>query len=473
MRRAARPIPALLALAAAGLAACREATPPQDAAPLPLHGAVLILLDTVRADHCSAYGHVRPTTPALERLAKRGALFENAISSAPWTLPAVASLLSGEPPGRALDPARRRLRRSLVEILHRAGIRTAAFTEGGFVSREFLLDRGFDDYSEEEGPVRRAADGQAPRAPGPGSVERTFANARRWLAQHSAERFFLFVHTYEAHAPYTRHTFTAGLAPGRVGSELRIDTIARITRGELRLDPDELRYVDALYDGGIRAADDEVGRLLDALAALGLDERVLVIVTSDHGEDLGDLFPARTASHGHALKDALVRVPLVVADPRDPAPGRRIASQVRLLDVLPTVTAALGAPYAFETEGRDLGPLLRGEETTPQRVAFGGDTSAGPPREFLRAAGHKYIERTGDDPTGALVPPPPERQLFDLAADPREQHDLAAERPELVQAFAQALALRRGAATGAAPSRDLDTLPPELRERLRSLGYAD
>jgi arylsulfatase A-like enzyme len=146
---------------------------------------------------------------------------------------------------------------------------------------------------------------------------------------------------------------------------------------------------------------------------------------------------------------------------------------VRLLDVLPTVTAALGAPYAFETEGRDLGPLLRGDETTPERVAFGGETSAGPPREFLRTAGHKYIERTGDDPSGALVPPPPERQLFDLAADPREQRDLAAAQPELAQAFAQALALRRGTPAGAAPSRDLDALPPELQQRLRSLGYAD
>ncbi len=472
MRRAARPIPALLALAAAGLAACRDATPPEAAAPVPLQGAVLILLDTVRADHCSAYGYARPTTPALERLARQGVLFENAISSAPWTLPAVASLLSGEPPGRALDPERRRLRRSLVEVLHRAGIRTAAFTEGGFVSREFLFDRGFDDYSEEEGPVRRTTAGDGPRAAGPGSVERTFAKARRWLEAHGEERFFLLVHTYEPHAPYTRHMFTAGLSRGRIGSALRIDTIARLTRGELRLDPEERLYVEALYDGGIRAADDEVGRLLDHLAALGLAERVLVIVTSDHGEDLGDRYPARTASHGHALHDALVRVPLVVADPRDPAPGRRISQQVRLLDVLPTVAVQLGAPYAFETEGQELGPLLRGEETQ-QRVAFGGDTSAGPPREFLRAAGHKYIERTGDDPEGALEPPPPARQLFDLAADPREERNLAGARPEIAEAFARALALRRRALAGDVPSRDLGGLPPELRARLRSLGYAD
>jgi arylsulfatase A-like enzyme len=470
VRRAARRRLALIALAAAGLTGCRDAQAPGPAAP-PLRGAVLILLDTVRADHCSAYGYARPTTPALERLARRGALFENAISSAPWTLPAVASLLSGEPPGRALDPETRRLRRSLVEILRRAGIRTAAFTEGGFVSREFLFDRGFDEYREEEGPVRRAAPGEAAPAPGSGSVERTFENARRWLAQHGSERFFLFVHSYEPHAPYRRHAFTAGLAPGRIGDALRIDTISRMTRGELQLDEAELRYVEALYDGGIRAADDEVGRLLDRLEALHLDDEVLVVVTSDHGEDLGELYPARAASHGHALHDALVRVPLVIADPALPQRGVRVRAQVRLLDVLPTVVARLGAPFAGEIEGRDLGPLLRGEETLP-RIAFGGSTSAGPPREFVRGAGHKYIERTGEDAQRELAPTPPERQLFDLEADPREQRDLAALRPDLVAAFARELALRREAA-GGSPSGDLDALTPELRERLLSLGYGD
>jgi len=456
----------------AGLAGCSEradAPAPVDP-PAPLQSAVLVLLDTVRADHCSAYGYARPTTPALERLARRGVLFENAISSAPWTLPAVASLLAGEGAPRALDGERGTLRRSLVEVLHRAGIATAAFTEGGFVSRDFLLDRGFDAWVEEEGHVRRTPPGATPQPPGSGSAARTFAHAARWLAQQGERRFFLLVHTYEPHTPYTDRRFAAELPVGRVGPSLRMGMVRDIQRGELRLEPEELRYVEALYDGDIRAADDELGRFLDALDAEGLSERTLVVVTSDHGEDLGDLDPQFTASHGHALKDPLVRVPLVVADPTDPRPGRRVEAQVRLVDVLPTIAARLGAPHALEIEGRDLGPLLRGEEVEP-RIAFGGDTRLGPARQFVRTGAHKYIERS--DGADAAAPEAPARELFDLATDPREQHDLAAEQPALADAFSRLLAERRGQGPQGPSTPPLETLPQPLQERLRALGYAD
>lgn len=437
----------------------------------PLQGAVLVLIDTVRADHCSAYGYGRPTTPALERLARRGVLFENAITSAPWTLPAVAALLAGERVPRSLDAERGTLRHSLVEVLHRAGIATAAFTEGGFVSRDFLFDRGFDSWVEEEASVHRTAPG-APANAGSGSVARTFSNAARWLGQRRGARFFALVHTYEPHTPYMDRRFAAGLAPGRIGPALRMDAVRQLQSGALRLEPEERRYVEALYDGDIRAADDQLGRLLDALDSERLADRTLVVVTSDHGEDLGDLDPRFTASHGHALKDPLVRVPLVVADPAEPRPGRRVSQQVRLIDVLPTIAARLGAPHALRIEGRDLGSLLRGEETEP-RLAFGGENWIGPAQEFVRSAGHKYIERTGAEATDAPPPGAPARQLFDLATDPGEQHDLAAERPELADTFARLLAEQRGASPAAAHRPALHELPQPLQERLRSLGYAD
>jgi arylsulfatase A-like enzyme len=240
-----------------------------------------------------------------------------------------------------------------------------------------------------------------------------------------------------------------------------------IQRGEIRLEPRELRYIEALYDGDIRAADDALGRLLEALEAQGLTERTLVVVTSDHGEDLGDLDPQRAASHGHALKDPLVRVPLVIADPSDPRPGRRIAAQVRLVDVLPPIAARLGAPHALEIEGRDLGPLLRGEALEP-RVAFGGDTRVGPARRFVRTDAHKYIERH-DAVAGAA----PGRELFDLAADPREQRDVAAEQPDVAEVFSRMLAERNGTEPARAIAPPLDALPAPLQERLRALGYTD
>ncbi|HEX5068504.1 MAG TPA: sulfatase [Myxococcota bacterium] len=461
MRRSSRRSAAWLWLAVS-LLACSDSAAPRAAADAPLQGAVLVVLDTVRADHCSAYGYARPTTPSLERLAQRGVLFENAISSAPWTLPAVASLLAGDGAAHALDGGNGSLRRSLVEILHRAGIATAAFTEGGFVSRDFLFDRGFDAWIEEEGNVRRAPVGTEHR-PGRGSAARTFERATAWLARQRDGRFFLLVHTYEPHTPYTDRRFAAELPEGRLGADLRMGMVRDIQRGEIRLEPQELRYIEALYDGDIRAADDALGRLLDALEAQGLAERTLVVVTSDHGEDLGDLDPQRAASHGHALKDPLVRVPLVIADPTDPRPGRRVAAQVRLVDVLPTIAARLGAPHALEIEGRDLGPLLRGEDAEP-RVAFGGDTRIGPARRFVRTQAHKYIEAHGDGSA---------RELFDLAADPREQRDVAAEQPEVAEALSRMLAERSGAEPARAAAPALDALPAPLQERLRALGYAD
>jgi len=159
----------------------------------------------------------------------------------------------------------------------------------------------------------------------------------------------------------------------------------------------------------------------------------------------------------------------VIVDPADPRPGRRVAAQVRLVDVLPTIAARLGAPHALEIEGRDLGPLLRGEASEP-RVAFGGDTRVGPARRFVRTHAHKYIERHGDvgDMSGA-----PARELFDLAADPREQRDVAAEQPEVAEALSRMLAERSGTAPAGASAPSLDALPAPLQERLRALGYAD
>jgi arylsulfatase A-like enzyme len=165
-------------------------------------------------------------------------------------------------------------------------------------------------------------------------------------------------------------------------------------------------------------------------------------------------------------------VPLIVADPAEREPGRRVGQQVRLLDVLPTIAARLAAPHALQIEGRDLGPLLRGGQDEP-RLAFGGDTRVGPPREFVRTAVHKYIERTDVEPQAGLLPEAPARQLFDLSADPGEQRDLAAERPDLADAFARLLAERRGGDPHASSTPLLAELPEPLQERLRALGYAD
>jgi len=155
-----------LALCAVGCGEAREG--PQ--------GVILVLLDTVRADHLGCYGYERPTSPRLDRLASEGARFDQAIAAAPWTLPSVASLLSGEHPERAYTP--QGLRSSVVETLRGAGVRTAAFTEGGYVSGHFGFGRGFEFWEEEQGAVQLPQPGLA-YDPGPRGGGESSARLRR------------------------------------------------------------------------------------------------------------------------------------------------------------------------------------------------------------------------------------------------------------------------------------------------------
>jgi arylsulfatase A-like enzyme len=434
----------VLVLASLLAPACR-------AEPAPARGVVLVVLDTLRADRLGCYGYQRrPTSPRLDALAGEAVLFESAISHAPWTVASVASILSGFPDMRAFDG---QLRRSLVEELTAAGVRTAAFTEGGYFTAAFGFDLGFEEFHEEH-----YLHG--------GSIEKTFDAALAWLAQRDESRFFLLVHSYEAHMPYEHTTFSAGLEPARFGPHFTEEAHRAVSSGELVLSAHELEVLEALYDGGVQACDREVGRLLDGLEDLGLRDETVVIVTSDHGEELAEgRFPSFAGNHGHALFEELVHVPLIVARPR--AEARRVAQQVRSMDVLPTALELLRVSVPEDVEGRSLVPLLEGRPETVERLASGGSIEEGPERRFVRLHGHKLVLRLEEPEPGSPFEHVPELELFDLRADPGERDDLALQRPEVLSAL-RAIAEARSDA-GFDPEALL--IPPELTEQLRALGY--
>jgi arylsulfatase A-like enzyme len=458
-------IPFVAAAVTLGIAALQFFT-----APPPLQGAILIVLDTMRADRVSAYGHGRTTTPNIDALARDGVLFEQAISAAPWTLPSFASLLTG----RFLDDGftarreRKRLNGSLIDALRAAGYKTGGFTEGGYVSRAFGIDQGFSTYVEEEGPVRLQVPGQAQRSKPQGSIHRTFAAAKTWLNELGGENFFLLIHTYEPHTPYRRHEFTEGLPRGSVGDSLEIPALARVRKGQLATHAADREYIGALYDSGIYEADQHVGALLNELDTLGLRDRTLLVITSDHGEELGDRYPLRLAHHGHALTDDQLRVPLVISHPTQRFQVERVTQTVRTVDILPTIADLLEAPLRKNIDGRTLLPLMRGDERA-DRIAIGGATSSGPGREFVRTAEWKYIEVTsvGDQ---TLRPMPPRIQLYDLKSDPGETTNVAAQHPDVVARLGTKLHANMAEQTS--PNRAAD-VPSELEERLKSLGYVE
>ena len=429
---------------------------------------MLIVLDTARPDHLSAYGYDRPTSPALEKLAAEGVLFEQAVSSAPWTLPSMATILSGK---RYSDVYDEGLEESIVESIAAAGYATAAITEGGYVSRAFGFDRGFMEWVEEEGAVQGLQPGEEYDADPTGGIENTFRLATEWIRAHRQERFFLMIHTYEPHTPYMRRTFTEGKAPAAFGETFPMGALHALQSGELKLSDQDLTYLTALYDGGIRESDRHVGEFLATLESIGRREDTLVVVTSDHGEELGEHFRSHSADHGHALLDDQMLVPLILHHPRESYPVGRVAAQVRTMDILPTMADLLDAELPDPTEGASLVPMMRGEERRG-RLAYGGHTKVAPPRAFLRHLGYKFIVVAGESRESAeLGVTFPRHRLFDLQADPRERRNLADREPDLVRQFVEIFGELHATEPGLGPAELPPVTDPKLEERLRSLGY--
>jgi arylsulfatase A-like enzyme len=435
------------------------------------HGLLLVVLDTLRADGLSVYGNPRTTSPALDRLAGGGVVFEQAVSHAPWTLPAFVGLLSGSYPSPRVF-AEQRLQVALVEALREAGYATAAFTEGGFASSVFGFDRGFDTYWELEGKVALAKDGDLLRSGQEGGVAKTVDAALAWLQQNGGRRFFLMLHTYEVHYPYTYDGYAQTLSPGRLGPAYEPNELDAVRRGELKPSAADVAYVRALYDAGVRVVDQHLERLFEGLEALGLADRTVVVVTSDHGEALGERDLRYLGRHGDWLYDELLHIPLILHDPRVRHPVRRVSAQVRLLDVLPTLLDLANTTPAAETDGRSLLPLVRGEESD-DRLAFGRSHPIHDydlRRTCMRDGRHKLIAN--------LAPRPPEvppLELYDLAEDAREHTSVGDAHPAVRDRLG--LALREHwhrTGDDADIALDIDQVFPDaLREQLRALGYLD
>ncbi len=461
-RRASRRLVLAVALAAAGVVAsgCRSPQPPPS--------VLLVVVDTLRADHLGLYGHVRETTPHLDRRAARAAVFERAYSTSSWTLPAIGSILTGRLPpahgARALDPAApareteagaiirgtktfARLRAGVPTIAERLAARgyaTAAITSNPFLDPRFGLDRGFEAYDQQ--PRRRA----------PAVTDRALA----WLGGRPAAPFFLFVHYMDPHLPYRPPPEHRGAFTARIrGSELdySVAGVQSVRRALPALGAASRAFLAAAYDEEIAFVDGELERLFAGVEGLGLWRDTLVVMTSDHGEEL---FEHGGFEHGHSLYDEVLRVPLLVWG-RDVRPGRR-DHPVSLADLAPTILAAAGdgPAAASEMAGASLWPLLAGEAAPASRTLFAQDLLHGPDQLAAIEFPYKAIVRLGGD---AL-------QLFDLSRDPAETDDLAA---------AEAPAARRLVARArAAAGRITDPLEAiELDDgtlgELRALGYVD
>jgi arylsulfatase A-like enzyme len=462
------PAAALLALALAGCgwhrarAAAPAANP--DGRPCPDCNVLLISIDTLRADHLGAYGYSRPTSPNIDRLAAESVLFERCLDTGGGTLPVHTSMFTSLPPTvhgiwadtkKALDPERI----TLAQQLRASGYHTRGYTGGGFVRAIYGLGKGFDFFYDDGGDFKVS-----------------LPMLDRWLDGYRGGKFFLFLHTYDVHSDWVRlpydspdgfnQLFTAGYhgrfdgcAGGRCASQLFVHynqeiEAQRVQAGRL-FSAEELAYVVGLYDGGIAYVDRELGRLFARLEAMGLYDKTLIVFTSDHGEEFLD--------HHLLLHDEnyeeVARVPLLIRFPHAAHGGRRLGEMVSTLDLMPTILDAVGVAPNPEARGRSVLPLLAGRHG----------------RDFAWIAGGIPKLRTPEWSVFAAAGGPLE--LFDLARDPTEQHNVLAAHPELARELVRRMRAEERTELDFAHSLRHSgsdtpvTLAGWEKARLRALGY--
>jgi arylsulfatase A-like enzyme len=459
---------------------------------------VLVVLDTVRADHVSAYGYGRPTTPNFDALAAGGALFLDATAPATWSLPSHASLFTGRfvsahgahDEHKFLDPGPP----TLAEVLAAAGWDTRCFTANAWISDGLGLTRGFawQDGAWREANIAhgfqfvyRLLDrlGWHTTDKGGSDAARHFED---WLAARPAgdPPAFTFLNFIEAHFPY--HMLPDDYL-GRF-SPLPRDALRRLSLrlmvaqfGAEAVDPAEAAApATAMYDAGILYADHLLGRVVEALRRRGTLDRTILVVLADHGELLGE---HGEFGHGHSLYQVGLRVPLLVRYPPRVAPGTRVATPVSTVGVYATVLELAGLRAPAPVDVGSLLPALAGRPAgwpiiSEQYEAMLGSAPGGGPEDPLMRRDRRY-RALREDEWKLVEASDGSSWLFDLADDPLETRDRSRDEPQ--RAASLRLVLRSLAANLHLPALDgsvsrppmAAAVDPAARQRLRALGYVE
>jgi len=470
----------LLLVLGAGLIACGSPQPDDgfdglvdlsDGPP----NVIIIALDTWRADHMGAYGSEDVRTPVLDAFAREAILFEDCASTSTWTLPSFASMFTGLYPSehRTLGGEKRSILPSsvipLAERLQVAGFTTSAFVAVDYLRDPFGLQRGFQSHRDFSGwPVN-------------GRVRKYERVLRNDLREPPGDPWLLFVHYFDAHDPYEPpDEFDRMYYEGDPYAEPEyasnsIDVIYS-DQNRIHQDPREryrwlegvrdLQFPVKQYAGGVTYLDHHVGAALDTLRSTGLIDESIVIVVADHGEHLTehDVYFTHRLPYAECLQ-----VPLMIRLPHGKGGGTRIGTPVSLVDFLPTVMDLIGMPVEDAMSGISLAPLMRGEEIAPRLLYAEYGATDKFWAKSVWDADWRYTEILLD---GKLT-----AELFNRALDPREELDLAEQRPDLVELYSAALDLRFGPERRRVQDRDAPPTPvqldPEVEERLRALGYVD
>lgn len=473
----------------------------QRAVASPGRNVILLVIDTLRADHLGTYGYDRPTSPELDRFGREGVVFEHAVSQAPWTKPSVASLLTGryahEHGVRAEHDALNPDVRTLARELREHGFHTAAFTSNPWITPEFGFDNGFDHFfqsarmsgvqmtlmfglvSRVQTQLRRLGASveltdllRQPIEHYPSNVQRDRKLAEEmlsWLDEHRSDRFFVYAHLIGPHSPYRPPEEYARRFRDPSWDPDSIPTVppprARsIFAPAAALDETHRQMLIAQYDASIAFTDSLVGEIRTGLQRLGLLDDTLLILTSDHGEEF---YEHGSWTHWHALYDEAIHVPLIIRLPGKIRPDRR-EEPVMLVDVYPTIGRLVGIDLAERTlDGKDLfSPAVADRSVVYSEYAHYLGARY---RSRMALRGSLKLIETEDDARHESLD-----ELFDHRTDPAEQKNLlkqaTAKATESAASLRIALADFGTVELARAPKVRLDSA---TAEQLRRLGYGD
>ena len=395
---------------------------------------ILVTIDTLRADRLSSYGSEQVSTPHVDRFAREGVRFSNAATTVPFTLPAHSSIMTGTYP--PFHGVRENVGYSLDETLPTLAeeLSAAGWATGGFVSA-FVLDsrwgigRGFDHYRDDFqlDPTKPSVNVGQVQHDGRDTIEEAFA----WLDEPRDQPFFLWVHLFEPHDPYTPP------------------------------EPYRSQYPDRPYDAEVAYTDSLIGLLREGLKSRGALDESVFILTSDHGEGLGQ---HGEGFHGYFIYDSTVRVPLILRLPFGDFEGQVVGEAISHVDILPTVLSIVGREVPAEVQGIDLLPAILGREPESQREVYTESYYSlyhynWAPLRSIRTRSEKFIETTN-------------QELYLLREDAgeatnvvRENRDLARSLRDRLLAYSSGLK-SSGDRPGGRPDLDTETLA-----QLRALGY--
>jgi arylsulfatase A-like enzyme len=450
--------------------ACGACSSGESSQKKPLH-VVLIVVDTLRADHLSTYGYHRPTSPALDALAKEGALFEHAVSQCSWTQPSMVSMMTGaylQDELRAIPPDKT----TLAEVFQGAGYATAAYIYNNVLNAGNGFQRGFDVFDFEDppyGPIDKISD---------------------WVNANKGKRTFTFIHLNEAHDPYGQSPEFARFVHEKDAlSQARLDWYRQVSEPMALVDFDasvaKINKEIGGYDDDVRYSDDHIKQILDVMRASGDWERTAIVIASDHGEGLwtrvdypvgprkkaqerGEpptLFNTLKFDHGNQVGAELVHVPLILIAPGLPK-GVRVKPWVENIDIAPTLLELCDLPRPQGMQGDSLLPLWSQPDVVAhqKRGAFAHTRYVS---TFIDQDGFQLIKATDrGECEFDLVD-----ELHDLKVDPEGRVNLLASEKKRVEGMEKEIAARLAIGM---PEKAAKTSDPDgERQRMNAIGYAD